>query len=606
MAYQINRYNNNLLTVVNDGTVDNTTSLKFVGKNFAGYGEIQNENFLHLLENFSNTTAPARALSGQIWYDSVNRKIKFYDGSSWKATGNFEIASEPPTGLSAGDFWWDNINQQLYVYNGTTFVLIGPQVAGTGITQMISREIFDINNNLRSIIAATVEDTIVAVISPDTFTAKTPLVDLPGFNGYIRQGITLPSTGTTGITTSAHRFWGTASDADRLGGIVAADYVTQTQLGDLSFDNGIVIQDDLRLYVEADLAIIEHGNKSSSKIVFKVTDTAQQFRIPAIVESSGIIPSTTNTFNLGSVSSKWNTIYANLFDGVATAAQAVRIGSTNYAGSIAATANTTVVRDGSGNIAANTITGNLTGNVTGNVSGNAGTVTNGVYTTRSITTSTGLTGGGNLSQDRTIALTGQALALHNVNTNGFFVRTGIDTITSRTITGTANQVLVSSGDGIVSNPIISLVVATQPDAVEGTNNTKVMTALRTKEAVDSRIATQAEAIAGTNNTKLMTPLRTAQVLATSPALGYNQTWVDVLSTRQPNTVYQNTTGRPIMVALYTNGGSGPSMFVSSDGVAWVAVGGVGDPTDGENASFIVPANHYYRVTVGVITWAELR
>ena len=45
------------------------------------------------------------------------------------------------------------------------------------------------------------------------------------------------------------------------------------------------------------------------------------------------------------------------------------------------TANTLVLRDGSGNFAAGTITANLTGNVTGNVTGNADTVTNGVYTT---------------------------------------------------------------------------------------------------------------------------------------------------------------------------------------------------------------------------------
>ena len=46
MAYQIDRYNNTVLTVVQDGTIDQTTALKFIGKNYAGYGEIQNENFI--------------------------------------------------------------------------------------------------------------------------------------------------------------------------------------------------------------------------------------------------------------------------------------------------------------------------------------------------------------------------------------------------------------------------------------------------------------------------------------------------------------------------------------------------------------------------------
>jgi hypothetical protein len=81
MAYTINRYNNATLTVVEDGTIDQTTDLKLVGKNYAGYGEVQNENFLHILENFANTTPPPRAVVGQIWYDSTSteKKIKFYD-----------------------------------------------------------------------------------------------------------------------------------------------------------------------------------------------------------------------------------------------------------------------------------------------------------------------------------------------------------------------------------------------------------------------------------------------------------------------------------------------------------------------------------------------
>ena len=53
MAYIINKTNGTQIAVVEDGTIDQTTDLKLVGKNYAGYGEIQNENFVHLLENFA-------------------------------------------------------------------------------------------------------------------------------------------------------------------------------------------------------------------------------------------------------------------------------------------------------------------------------------------------------------------------------------------------------------------------------------------------------------------------------------------------------------------------------------------------------------------------
>ena len=57
MAYVINKTDGTQLVVLQDAAVDSTTSLSFVGRNYVGYGEIQNENFLFLLENFANISA---------------------------------------------------------------------------------------------------------------------------------------------------------------------------------------------------------------------------------------------------------------------------------------------------------------------------------------------------------------------------------------------------------------------------------------------------------------------------------------------------------------------------------------------------------------------
>src|SRR6056300_59755 len=138
MAYQIDRYNNSLLTSVEDGTIDQTTDLKLIGKNYAGYGELQNENFLFLLENFSGATQPPKAISGQIWFDSATSKLKFFDGTKFRTTGGAEVSDATPVGLTTGDFWWDTANEQLYAYNGVDFTLVGPQAAGSGVTQMQS------------------------------------------------------------------------------------------------------------------------------------------------------------------------------------------------------------------------------------------------------------------------------------------------------------------------------------------------------------------------------------------------------------------------------------------------------------------------------------
>ena len=60
MAYTINKFNGTELIVLEDGTINTSTSLGLVGRNYVGYGETQNENFVFLLENFAHTAPPSR------------------------------------------------------------------------------------------------------------------------------------------------------------------------------------------------------------------------------------------------------------------------------------------------------------------------------------------------------------------------------------------------------------------------------------------------------------------------------------------------------------------------------------------------------------------
>lgn len=213
MPYSIDRYNGTTLTVVEDGTLDSTLDIKLIGKNYAGYGEVQNENFVHLLENFASTSAPPRPLSGQVWFDASTNKLKFYDGSKWRTTGGAEVSATTPTGLTTGDLWFDTANDQLYAWNGLQFVLIGPEgAAGLGITQMRSRSVRDIGGTLHAIIEAIVDNETVFVISSDEFTLDNGINPIVGFS-VIKKGTTFINTGTDGVTTSTHRVWGTASNA---------------------------------------------------------------------------------------------------------------------------------------------------------------------------------------------------------------------------------------------------------------------------------------------------------------------------------------------------------------------------------------------------------
>ena len=76
MAYTILKTNGTVLTTIADGTINTTsTPLSLPGRNYAGYGQSQDTNFVHILENFAATTPPANALRGQLWFNTNNSTL---------------------------------------------------------------------------------------------------------------------------------------------------------------------------------------------------------------------------------------------------------------------------------------------------------------------------------------------------------------------------------------------------------------------------------------------------------------------------------------------------------------------------------------------------
>ena len=77
MAYKLNKTDGTLLVDLIDGTIDiNSTSLTLVGRNYTGYGEAFNENFIKILENFSNSNSPLNPIAGQTWWDTSEARLK--------------------------------------------------------------------------------------------------------------------------------------------------------------------------------------------------------------------------------------------------------------------------------------------------------------------------------------------------------------------------------------------------------------------------------------------------------------------------------------------------------------------------------------------------
>ena len=130
MAYTINLTNGTTFATITDGTTNTASSMTLIGKNFAGYGQFLDDNFIHLLENSANTTAPTAPLTGQLWWDSTNTLLKVYSGTAWKAIGVTTASSSQPSPSIIGDLWYDTVNQQLKVCSVAgapgTFIVVGP------------------------------------------------------------------------------------------------------------------------------------------------------------------------------------------------------------------------------------------------------------------------------------------------------------------------------------------------------------------------------------------------------------------------------------------------------------------------------------------------
>jgi len=394
MPYQVDRYNGTPLTVVDDGTISNDKStLKLVGKNYAGYGEIQNENFIWLTENFANSAPPANYLSGQIWFDSFNRKLKFNDGARWRTTGGAEIGPEPPVGLTMGDFWWNTTSKQLYSYDdvGKEFILIGPQaVPGAGDTLWESVSLIDTDGNSHAVMKGVVDGKVIYICSRDTFIIDSNINPVTGFS-YVRGGLTLVDTDTNGDTSSTYRHWGTSSDSDRLGKKPASDYVTKS--GAIFIDTATFADDGLTVGSIANLHIYNASgttptieNRVSGLISFKVkTGSPLTSKEIAKVKDIAFDPGLDNTYDLGEETLRWRRIYGvdfyggtfhGAFDGdmSGTALRAKKLYYANAFGTagneedplkyVSATEsntnNTIIARDNSGNFSANIMTGTAT------------------------------------------------------------------------------------------------------------------------------------------------------------------------------------------------------------------------------------------------------
>jgi hypothetical protein len=209
MAYVINKYDGTPLLVLEDGTLNTSTSIGLLGRNYVGYGETQNENFIFLLENFANTFPPPTPIDGQTWFNKETKALNVYTGETWVPVNSAIMSPTEPI-ASSGALWYKTNSEQLFLYDTDQWKLVGPEaINGFGITKWESTTILDSSDTLRPIVKGTIDDTVIAIVSKNNFIIN-PSVSVPGFS-QINAGITLAlEMSVTG------RLIGNSSTASRL------------------------------------------------------------------------------------------------------------------------------------------------------------------------------------------------------------------------------------------------------------------------------------------------------------------------------------------------------------------------------------------------------
>lgn len=288
MAYTINLTDGTIFATVADGTINTASSMILVGKNYAGYGEFLDENFIHLLESGANSTAPGAPLTGQLWWDKSTNTMKVYTGTTFKTISAATASATAPSNNVTGDLWFDTTNQQLKVWNGSVFVLIGPAgSAGTG-----GLTVTTVQDNVavsHVILQFVVQATIVAIISKDATFTPVPAID--GF-ASISPGVQLSTTVANAL------FRGTATNTQTLESLAASAFMrsntntaTTGTLG-VTNDSGLSVglDQDGRLSVDTGSSAFQIANQTSNaNIVFKVSPAGVPTTVMTINGSTGTI-----------------------------------------------------------------------------------------------------------------------------------------------------------------------------------------------------------------------------------------------------------------------------------------------------------------------------
>lgn len=167
MAYIITKTNGDTLVTVPDTEKNTDYGLTLIGRNYSGYGVFLNDNFVSLLENFANGSAPTNPLTGQVWFNTTDSTLQIWTSTAWKKFAYTVVGTTAPSTntVAIGDFWWDSAKFQLKVWTGqTTFAR-----TATGVSDGTST-VLTVNTTTGLAVGDTVTHANISILDSVTIT----------------------------------------------------------------------------------------------------------------------------------------------------------------------------------------------------------------------------------------------------------------------------------------------------------------------------------------------------------------------------------------------------------------------------------------------------
>jgi hypothetical protein len=318
MSYIVNRTDGNIAAVVNDGTIDTTTSLNLVGKGTPNYAETVAEDLIALLENFSSILTPRRPLPGQLWYNKASRQIHVYDEKKQQFTvvNNTTFNTTPPANPLSGDFWYHTEKKQLSFYRDNFWQVVAPAYADSqGRSELVVETIknnYNVDHTVVTLFAGG-NRTVIISSNPEF----QPYPNLAGFE-TIYPGVNLPSIYSQIIRAKLN---GTSLFADTAHGLDAAADATYMHANtDTSTVGTLTVANNDGLYIGVDGDVHIETTPSNT---FISTTSNKKFNIQGYNGLSQITLSNTN----GSVGINKNNPSSTLdVDGTISATDSIKTG----------------------------------------------------------------------------------------------------------------------------------------------------------------------------------------------------------------------------------------------------------------------------------------